>query len=396
MLTSLITHALTRNSDLAAATIRVRRAQLQAEQADSDHLPSLSVGGSNAQTRTLTDGGKQTRSYAVSATFNYEQDLWGKLGSSYDAARWEAEATEEDRASTAQVLIGTTASLYWQIAYLNERIDVSGASVAYAEQTLELARLRLAAGAATALEILEAERSLAQEEADQTTLVQQRVEARNALAILFDGPPQGLSATEPAGFSRAKLPEVATGLPAELLARRPDLRAAEARLRATLAANDASRASLYPTMSLSGSLGGSSEDLARLLSSPLATLTTDLALPLVQWHDIQRNIKLSETEYQEAVLTFRKTLYSALAEVENSLSARQQYKLQEEKLVLALHAARKTEELYKIRYQAGGSQLASWLDAQENRRQAEIAVAENRLNQLQNHITLCKALGGGA
>ena len=109
---------------------------------------------------------------------------------------------------------------------------------------------------------------------------------------------------------------------------------------------------------------------------------------------MRRNIKISETEYEQAVIEFRQTLYSALADVENSLSARQQYLTQAEKLEQTLQAARQTEELYRIRWQAGGSTLQDWLDAQENRRQAESSLAENRFNQLQNHITLAKALGG--
>ncbi|MFH0781724.1 MAG: efflux transporter outer membrane subunit [Pseudomonadota bacterium] len=394
VLNDLIAEALARNNDLAAATMLVYKAQLTAEQADSNRLPNLAVGANNTQTHTLDDGGKNSRSYAASGKINYEQDLWGKLGSRYDAARWQAEATAEDRASTALSLTGTTASLYWQIASLNQRIDLSKSSVAYAGQTLKLAQVRLAAGAGTAMETLEAERNLAGQEASQTTLIQQRVEARHALAILFDGPPDSLFIIEPTTLDTAILPDVVAGLPADLLARRPDLRAAESRLRSALATSDASRASLYPTITLNGSLGGSSENLSRLLSNPLATLASDLALPFVQWRDLQRNIKISETEYQQAIVSFRQALYTALTEVENCLSARQQYKIQEEKLELALQTARQTEELYRIRYEAGGALLTSWLDAQENRRQAEIAVAANRLNQLQNHITLCKALGG--
>ncbi len=395
VLNDLIAKALAGNNDLAAATILVHKAQLKAEQADGNRLPSLALGAGNTQTRTLGDGGKNSRSYTVSGTISYEQDLWGKLGSSYDAARWEALATAEDRESTALSLTGTTASLYWQIASLNQRINLQKASIVYAGQTSNLARVRLAAGAATALETLEAERNLANQEASQATLIQQRVEARHALAIIFDGPPQSLNITEPTDLDTATLPDVAAGLPADLLARRPDLRAAESRLRSALAATDASRASLYPTITLNGSLGGSSESLSHLLSNPLAALASDLALPFVQWRDLQRNIKISETVYHQAIVTFRQTLYKALAEVENSLSARQQYILQAEKLELALRTAKQAEEVYQVRYEVGGALLTSWLDAQENRRQAEIAVAANRLNQLQNHITLCKALGGG-
>lgn len=394
VLDGLVEEVLHRNNDLAAAAILVRRAQLQAEQADGDRLPSLAVKGSGSLNHNLNEGSGETRSFTISGTVGYELDLWGKLGSSYDAARWEAEATEEDRASTEIALIATTASLYWQIGYLNQRIGQSEASVDYARRTLELAQVRRAAGAATSLEVLEAERSLASQEASQTTLVQQRVEARNALAILFDGPPQSLKTTEPPDVATATLPEMAAGLPAELLSRRPDLRAAEARLRSTLAATDTSRASLYPTINLSGSLGGSSDSLSRLLSNPAGALASELALPFVQWRDMQRNIKISETEYEQAILNFRQTLYGALAEVENSLSARQQYRIQAEKLELAVQTAKGIEEHYRIRYQAGVSLLTAWLDAQENRRQAEIALAENRLNQIQNHIALCKALGG--
>lgn len=396
VLNRLITEALQRNNDLAAATILVRKAQLQAELVGSERLPSLSVQGSGELSRYLGSGNREIRNVAASAAVSYELDLWGKLGSAHDAARWEAMATEEDRAGTALVLIGTTSSLYWQIGYLNQRIGQSEASIAYARKTLELVRVQKAAGAASSLEILEAERNLASQEASHTTLMQQRVEARNSLAILFDGPPQSLKTAEPQDLSKATIPEVDAGLPAHLLGRRPDLRAAEARLRAALANTDATRASFYPAINLSGQLGGSSDDLARFLSNPLATLGADLILPFVQWRDMQRNIKISEAEYEQAVINFRQTLYRALADVENSLSARNQYQDQEKKLALTLQAARQTEELYRIRYQAGGSPLKFWLDAQENRRQAEINLAENRLNQLDNHITLAKALGGNS
>jgi len=394
VLNRLIEEALRRNNDLAAATLVVRKALLQAELADSDRLPGLAVQGSASHSHDLQTKTRETNTFGASVQVSYELDLWGKLGRTADAARWQAVATEEDRASTALSLMGTTASLYWQIGYLNQRLSLAEASIAYAKRTLALVRVQKAAGAATALEILEAERSLASQEASHTTLVQQRTEARNGLAILFDGPPQRLDMRELPDLAKARLPVVAAGLPASLLARRPDLRAAEARLRSVLATSDATRASFYPSLSLSGSLGRSSEELSRVLSNPIGTLAADLALPFVQWRDMRRTIKISEAEYEQAVVEFRQTLYSALADVENSLSARQQYQAQAEKLEQALQAARQTEELYRIRYQAGGSPLKSWLDAQENRRQAEVSLAENRFNQLQNHITLVKALGG--
>lgn len=393
-LNRLLDTALERNTDLAVAALQVRKAGLQADLADSDRLPAISVQGSGEVSRNLGSSSKETRSYQASSTMSYELDLWNRLGSTADAARWEAVATEEDRQAAMLSLTGTAASFYWQLGYLNQRVALSQASIDYARQTLELVRVQKAAGAATGLEILEAERNLASQEASHTQLLQQRTEARNGLAILLDGPPQTTKTRELPDLNAVRLPGVESGLPGQLLGRRPDLRAAEARLRATLAQGDATRASYYPSINLSGSYGGASDQLSRLLSNPIATLGAELALPFVQWRDMQRNVAIAETEYRQAVLNFRQTLYTALSEVENSLSARKQYRVQAEKLEASLTAARQSEELYRLRYRAGAVSLQTWIDAQEKRRQAEINLAENRYNQLQNHISLVKALGG--
>ncbi len=393
-LNRLIDQVLQKNNDLAAAALSLRKAKLEAELAESDRLPGFSVGGSGELSRSLGSSSAESHSFSASGTVSYELDLWNKLGSTADASRWEAVATEFDRQSTALSLVATTASLYWQIGYYNQRLSLSQASIDYAKQTLALVRVQKAAGAASNLEILEAEQSLASQEASYTQLVQQQVETRNALAILLDGPPRKLNLQELPDLRKVSLPGVNAGIPAQLLARRPDLEAAEARLRSTLAETDATRASYYPSINLSGSYGGTSEELSRLLSNPIAVLGADLALPFVEWRDMRRNINISETDYQKAILEFRQSLYTALSEVENTLSARKQYRLQAEKLEASLKAARQTEAIYRLRYQAGAATLQTWLDAQETRREAEVNLAENSNNQLQNHLDLIKALGG--
>ncbi len=126
----------------------------------------------------------------------------------------------------------------------------------------------------------------------------------------------------------------------------------------------------------------------------MATLAADLLLPFVQWRDLRRAVQLSETDYEREILAFRQSLYQALAEVEDGLSARRLYRERQEKLEISLRAAQGAEQLYRLRYQAGAVPLKFWLDAQEARRQAEEASAENRLALLQRHIALCLALGG--
>ena len=392
-LNRLVANALVRNNNLAAATIRVRRAQLQAGLADNKLGPVFSGNLNTGLNRGLTANGTTLRNSSTSIGASYEVDLWNKLGSQRDVARWEALATAQDRESTALTLVGTTAQLYWQLGYLNQRLASSAQSIAYAQKTNDLVQLQYRAGSASGLEVAEARQSLATQQASQTQLQQQAVEANTALALLFDGPP-GTSMTNPAGLPEGALPDVALGLPAELLGRRPDLRAAELRVRESFATIDTTRASYYPSLSLTGSLGTSSAALLNLLQNPVAALGAGLSLPFLQRTQMKLDIRVSETQYEEAVVNFRQTLYTALGDVDNALSARQQFARQGELLQQALTSAREAERLYEVRYRAGAVPLKSWLDAQEQRRSAEISLADNRLNRLNNQVVVYQALGG--
>ena len=394
-LDALVDAALARNNDLAAAAIQVRRAQLQARL--SENRPSVSAGVNAGASRPL-DGGSTTRTNSASLGVSYELDLWNRLGASLDAARWEAQATAEDREATAQSLVGTTATLYWRLAYYNQRLRAAQESIAYAERTLALVQTQYEAGAVSPLEVAESRQSVASQRAALTQLQQQHVETANALALLFDGAAIGPAEpgwSAPAALPDAPLPAVAEGLPAELLARRPDLRAAESRLRGTLASVDAPRQSYYPQLSLTGALGGSSSALGNLLANPVATLGAGLVLPFLNMTEMRLNTEIARADYERAVVTFRQTLYQAFADVDNALSARRQYAEQAAQLEQSLADARRAEQLYEVRYRAGAVALKSWLDAQEKRRSAETALAENRLNRLVNHATLYQALGGG-
>lgn len=393
VLTQLIQDALARNNNLAQAAIKVRRAQLVAGQAASDQLPSLSVKGSSTASRQL-DGGPTTRLSTVTAGASWEVDLWGRLASLRSAADWEAQATEQDRQAAAMSLVGTVANLYWQVAYLNQRVEASQQSIDYARQTLKLVEAQYKVGATSGLEVAQATQALAAQEASHTQWLQQRVQARNALAILFDAPPS-VATKETLRLPEGALPDVQPGAPASLLARRPDLQAAELRLRKSLASVDATRASFYPTLSLTGSVGGSSTALSNVLSDPVGTLGAGLVLPFVQWRDMQRSVDISQADYEVAVLGYRQSWYQALSDVENALSARVQYENQGVQLALAVKAARDGERLSEARYRAGAVPLKTWLDAQEARRQAENNLAANRLNRLNALVTLYQSAGGG-
>lgn len=391
VLNQLVNQALLRNNNLAAATIQVRRAGLQAGLAEN--RPHFSGSMSTGANRDLDGSARTARSSGASLGASYEVDLWNKLGSQRDVALWEARATEQDRAATALALVGTTAQLYWQLGYLNQRLAANLQSIATAEKTLQLVQAQASAGAVGGLELAEARQSLLTLQASHTTLQQQAVAASTALALLFDTAP-GNPPAQPQTLPTSSLPDVAAGLPAELLGRRPDLRAAELRLRESHMQIAATRASYYPALTLTGALGTSSASLLNLLSNPVASLGLGVALPFLNQKEMDLNVQIAQAQSDAAVVNFRQTLYTALGDVDNALSARQQLRQQAGLLTQALQAATEAERLYEVRYRAGAVALRPWLNAQESLRSAEIALAENRLNQFNNHATLVLALGG--
>lgn len=392
-LDALIDDALRANADLAIAAIRVYRAQLQAGLVDTNLTPNVTLGANGAVSRTL-DTHQMSRASGINGSLSYEIDLWGRLAALRDAARWEADATAADLEAARLSLIGTTAALYWQLGYLNRQIALGDANIAYAARTLALVRSRHTAGAVSGLDLAQAEQSLAVQRAAQTQLIQQRTENRHALAILFDRPPQQRAA-EPAALPDAAPPDVAAGLPASLLGRRPDLRAAEFRLRESLAQVDATRTSFYPTFTLTGSAGTTSTSLERVLTNPVGTLGLGLALPFIQWNTMQLQIRVSKSQYEEAVVGFRQRLYTALAEVENALSARVQLEREAEQRALSLAQAQRAERLAAARFAAGATAVQPWLDQQQVLRSAQSADELTRLNRLNNQMKLYRALGGG-
>ena len=397
-LTRLIDDALAQNNDLAAAALRVQQARLQAGLTATNQLPQFGASANINQSRTLGESGT-SRSQSLSGSVNYQLDLFGKLARQTDAAQWEANATEQDRQAAALSLIGTVSSLYWQIGYLNQRIDSAQLSLNNSQKLQQLVQVQYRNGAVSGLDTAQAEQAVASQQSSLAQLEQQRVEAQNALAILFNQSPQQQAPQQMADLPNKlpplSLPTVQAGLPADLLARRPDLRASELRLRKVLATRDATQASYYPSISLTGSLGTSSTNLSDILKNPVLALGAGVSLPFLNQAAMQRDIAIADSQYAEAIVNFRQTLYSALADVDNALSNQQQLQAQINAQQATLNAAQRSERLYRIQYDNGAVALKFVLDAQESRRQAENALAQIQLNQLNNRVTLYQALGGG-
>lgn len=392
-LDALMQQVLRQNQDLAAAAIRLRRAQLASGLAASNARPDFSA-GLNASRREPLSGGGASTAYSASVGVSYEVDLWGRLGAQRDSARWAARASAEDLESTALALTATTANLYWQLGYLNQRVMLAEQSLADATRTRELVQARYRAGAISGIDAAEADQDLAGQHVLLNQLRQQRTEVRNALALLLATPGASIDSA-PTGLAAIRLPAVAAGLPAALLGNRPDLRAAELRLRAAYSDIRATQASFYPALTLTGSVGGTSAALSQVIRDPVATLGAGLVLPFLNWNERRLGVRISEADYEALVTAFRQRLLTAFTEVEDALAARAALDERHGLLQQSLAAAQQAESLYASRYRAGAVSLQDWLAAQEKRRAAENALAANQYDRLVNHATLVQALGGG-
>ena len=395
-LDKLIRQVLEKNNDLAVAALKVRQARLNAGLTATNQTPDVtaSLGAEKQKTwHNSTSDNTNMTTYNSALALNYELDLWGKLTDERAAANFEADATEQDRQAAALSLIGTTATLYWKQGYLNEQIRIGQQSLEYTRQGLKIAQSHYQSGANSKLDVLQAEQSVASQQASLEDLLRQREENQNALAILLDQPPGNVSSL-PDTLPTTPMPEIPAGLPADVLAQRPDVKAAELRLRSEYATRQYTTKSFYPTFSLTGTLSTSSEQLHSVLHNPAGTLGAGLTLPFVKWQTTRLNIAKQQVVYEQAIRTFRQTFYTALSEVENQLSARQHYQNAATQLAHSLSLARQTEQITSVRYYAGEIEMQDWLEQQENRRSAEKEVLQNRYQQLTTQMALYQALGG--
>ena len=393
-LNQLVDQVIQRNADLAVAGINLQTARLRAGLARDQQGPRVNSGVSTGHRYDLNSGDDTANGVSLSAGVSYEVDLFGKLARQTEAAKWESLATEQDLQATGQTLIATTANLYWQLGYLNECLSTEKQNLAATQKTFELVRTQYKAGAVSGLDLTQAEQSVQSQKASLSQIEQQLVETRTALAVLLQIPVQQLNIQEPKQLPRINLPNISAGLPADILSRRPDLQAAELRLRESLATKDATKASYYPSISLTGNLGSSSTSLANLLKNPALTLGASLSLPFLQYNDMKKDLKISDLTYEKAIIEYRKTLYQAFADTENALSNRTELDKQVALQQRNLELAEKTERLTNVRYKNGAIALKNLLDAQETTRSARLSLIQTKQSQYNAYVMLMQALGG--
>lgn len=381
------------NNDLALATLSVRQAQLAAGLRNTNMTPGFNASLGTNNSKNISNGSRASESYSSSLSASYELDLWGRLGRSRDQAEWLAKASEQDRQATALTLIGTLSQLYWQLGSLNQQIVNGQQSLNIAEDSQRLVISRFTAGEVSRLDVVQAEQSLLSRRVSLRDLQQQREEARNAMAILFNRSP-GQRQAEPVTLDVTQTIAVTQHLPLEVIARRPDIQAAEWNLRAALAGSDVARLDFYPRLTLDASLGAGAAVFQQWFSNPVRTLGSSLALPFIEWNKVQLTVEQSKIDVQRAAVQFRSKVYSALSDVDNAMSQRLTYQQQKQNQLTDLQLSRQRLQLANSQYRAGAVSYQTLLDAQDSLLSSENTLVQTQYSYLNATMKLWLALGG--
>jgi NodT family efflux transporter outer membrane factor (OMF) lipoprotein len=394
-LTQLVDEGQSSNLELAGALARVKQAEAEARIAGVSLLPTASFYTDASRAMPIRRGSSST-SADSGVQVSYEIDFWGKNKASVASAEASLEANRFDRQTVALTVTSGIVSTYLQVLSLHDRLAVAREHVANAEHVLALVEAQAGAGSAGPLDLARQRSTVAQQKAEIPDLMQQEREAQAALAILLGKTPQTFSIA-PKGLDTITLPEVSPGLPSELLARRPDIRRAEADLAAADANVAVARANLFPSINLTGSMGAQSSALLSILNAPnlLANVSVSLMAPIFDGGRLKRERDIAVARKQELVQVYRATVIGALSEVDTALGQIHSLDEQQRLKKLELEQARQAYDLSEIRYQSGAEDFMTVLDTQRALSDVQNDMGILKLRRLQATVSLYKALGGG-
>ncbi|UCG15001.1 MAG: efflux transporter outer membrane subunit [Deltaproteobacteria bacterium] len=399
-LTNLIERAIEGNLDLKEARARVREARARRGITETDRFPTIDATGSARYSRSSEDTGSgETREfYAVGFDASWELDLFGGVRRSIESAQADLEASEEDLGDVLVSLLAEVAVNYVEARTLQTRLAVAEANLKAQADTYELTVFRSEAGLTTALDVEQAKYNLEDTRSKIPTLRSSLEEAKNRLAVLLGTRPGAVHSemSEPKSIPVTPL-EIAVGVPADVLRRRPDVRRAERELAAQTAQIGVATAELYPKLALFGSIGLEALSIGNLSSAGSRTYGIG---PSFSWNifdagAIRKNIEVQNALQEQTLIQYEATILTALEDVQNALVAYAEEQLRRQSLMIATKAAQLAVDLAVYQYSSGVIDFRDVLDAQRSLLSFQDQLAGSDGTVTSNLIRLYKALGGG-
>ena len=390
-LTSLVEMALSANQDIAAAEQRIAQARAALRSAGASLSPTLD--GSGGLSRLTAGDGASDADTAWSGSLraSWELDLWGGIRAAVDAARFGVDRARFEREATALTVQAEVADAYVLALALKDRLRIAADNLDAARQTLTLVETRVTEGLSPPLELAQQQATVATIEANIPALQRQLRAAETALAVLTGRPPQGVRVAG-TSLSELALPAPAAGQPADLLVRRPDIRAAEASLRAANADIGAARAAFLPsvTLSLTGGVSG-------VLTGGTTTaldLASGVAATIFSGGRLEGALEQAEATEAELIAGYRQSLLTAFKDVEDALVAADSSARRTDLLTVAADRAREATRVSREQYVAGTADFLAVLDSQRSQLSAEDSLVQADSDRFSAGIGLFRALGG--
>jgi NodT family efflux transporter outer membrane factor (OMF) lipoprotein len=404
ILNQMVAAALEHNFDLQIAAQRVEEARAQLGITRANQYPFLNAqaGFTAAQSSTVAAfpvpaGSTLKASYSsLGAALSWELDIWGRLRRLTEAARAQYLASEEARRAVDVSLVSDVMEAYFQLLEQDLELEISRKTQGIAKDSLNLVQLRHDRGAATGLDVAQAQQLLYISGAQSAAAEHAIAHSENLLSLLQGNAPSA----QARGRKLEEIPippSMPAGLPSDLLERRPDIREAEQNLVAANAQIGAARALYFPQFSMSAFVGGQSRSLLALASGPARVYSVAPAAlqSIFNAGQTRNQVRRSEVQQRELLVTYQRSIYTALGEVADALVSfdkLREQRIQEEQLVNTLQ---ETVRLSDLRYRGGLDSYLQVLDAQRNLFSGQLVLAQLRLQERVSVVQLYRALGGG-
>lgn len=391
-LRDLIDSALVRNTDLLTAHLRVEQAEASLSAARLAFLPSVGLSGEGAVARW---DGQNSKTYNLGGNASWEVDIFGRVRNAKMEAKSALEGSQAYEQAVRTSLVATVASTYYSLLMLDEQLAINERTLENWDKTVSAMNSLMKAGYFNKTAVLQAEANKMALEQAVLSVRQSVSETEKSLCLLLARTPGSVERGVLADQSFPQ--ELSVGVPASLLANRPDVRQAEAQLAQAFYAVGSARSAFYPSLNLSGAAGWTNNGGGMVVNPGdlLLNMAGSLVQPLFNKGANVANLKIAKAEQEAALLAFRQKLLDAGAEVNNSLTswqtARKRLEIGEKRIESLKETVQKTERLMKH----SSVNYLEVLTAQQSLLSAEESQVQDRYEEIRSVIALYQALGGG-
>ncbi|ACN13215.1 putative outer membrane efflux protein (OprM-family protein) [Desulforapulum autotrophicum HRM2] len=395
VLNSLMDQALANNFDLKTAWDRLRQAEALARSAGADLVPTLDVEAENSRNRYYEDGQTtEGHSYTLDLAASYEVDLWGRIRSSRDAAAFEAQASAQDLQAAALTLSAQVAGTWYQLIEQYGQLEILNAQITNNEKVLELVTLQVRTGQVGIADMLQQRQLVESNQGEKAQVLAETGVLEHQLAILLGQPPQqNVAPRVTALIDLPPMPQ--SGLPAQLIERRPDIRSAYYSVQAADSDLGAAIANRFPQLTLSADLNTTGVHTRDLFNNWLATLAANLVTPIVDGGLRKAEVDRTRAAASQALHTYGQTILDALKEVEDALVQEQRRREFITSIDKQLTLAGQVIQRVRDRYLQGTMDYQRVLDAQLSQQTLQRSLLTAKQALVQDRIDLCLALGSG-